>query len=180
MRALALAVLVASSAAVAQGSMHGPGGISDTAASNNSHMISGFVFAPWYYGFGIGLGGRYTLPLAPKGLIDTVNDSVELEFGGDFWYAGNNYFGVGYSYTALGIPVEARWTFHVTDKFDLYAKLGLGLLFQFCSVNGYGYCSAVGPYIEGGPGLLYKLSDKLWLRAEGGYTGLRVGLGIAL
>ena len=44
-------------------------------------MISVWALLPYTYGFGVGIGGRYTLPLAPNGIIPDINESFEAEFG---------------------------------------------------------------------------------------------------
>jgi hypothetical protein len=156
-----------------------PGGIYDTAPQERSAKLSLFLIIPWWYGFGIGAGGRYELPLVPEGFVPTLNDSFELEFGGDVWYGSWSYLGGGYSYTGLGIPVEGRWTFHFSPKLAAYAKLGLGWYFHFWSgdVNGSAF-SGSGLYWNTATGAIYQISDSFWLRGELGYTGLKMGVSL--
>src|SRR5439155_16854599 len=122
-------------------------------------MISGFVFLPYYTGgIGIGLGGRYTMPIIDQGWISQLNDSVELEFGADVFYDSYPYaFGYSYSFFGLGVPIEGRWTFHITDKFSAYGKVGAGIALYFgnsgCVNCGY---SLVNPYFTGNAGVLFK------------------------
>jgi hypothetical protein len=162
-------------------SLRRSGWLLDASAQSRPQMLSFFLFVPWYYGYGIGGAVRYAIPILNDGFIPKLNDSVEIEFGGDIWTASYGGFGFnGGGYTALGIPIEGRWTFHITDKFSAYGKVGIGWVIVVGSrsdgvVAGYGG----GIYTTAGPGVLYKLSDAISLRAEFGYSGLRGGIGIA-
>jgi hypothetical protein len=161
----------------------GEGGLRDAGPHQRGSMLSVFGLLPWGYGYanGIGAAARYTLPLIHEGFIDSYNDSVELEFGGDVWFGGQRFGAVRYGYTGLAIPVEGRWTFHLNPKLSLYGKLSLGWYFNFWSSNvaeldnlSYG-----GLYWNTGVGALYQLSDALWLRGELGATGLKAGVGFS-
>jgi hypothetical protein len=152
----------------------------DTGPHERSSMLSVFGIVPWWYGFGIGAGARYGLPIAPEGIVSTINDSVELEFGGDIWYGSWGYLGVSAHYTGIDIPAEGRWTFYLTPELAAYAKVGLGFSLRFWGSN------AVGSGFSGGglswntaTGILYQARDSLWLRGEVGYTGLKLGVGWA-
>jgi hypothetical protein len=156
-----------------------PGGLYDTGPHERSAKLSLFGIIPWWYGFGIGAGARYELPLGPEGFIPTLNDSFELEFGGDVWYGRWSYAGFGYSYTGIAVPVEGRWTFHFSSKLAAYAKLGLGWYFNFWSgdIGETGF-SGSGLYWNTATGVIYQLSDSFWLRGELGYTGLKLGVSL--
>ncbi|MCY1083306.1 hypothetical protein [Archangium lansingense] len=149
------------------------GALLDRSPQTRDHMISVFAFPSWYYGLGMGAAARYTLPIVHDGFIPSLNDSVELEFGGDIWFGGSG----GFTYTALGIPAEGRWTFHITDRFDAYAKIGLGWVLAFTNTSGVN--SVGGLYVTGGPGVAYRVADAVALRAEIGNFGLRAGVGFA-
>jgi len=152
-------------------SEHGSG-IRDTGSHQRSSKLSFFGILPWWYGFGIGAGARYELPLVHDGFISTLNDSVELEFGGDVWYAG---FEGGY--TGLMIPVEGKWSFHLTPRLAVYGKVGLGLSFFFWS-SSFSNNSATRLHLNGATGALFQLNDSLWLRGELGYSGLKFGVSL--
>jgi hypothetical protein len=155
--------------------------LNEAGPHTRSSMLSLFGLLPWGYISGIGLAARYTLPVAHDGFIDSINDSVELEFGGDVWFGGRSFGTLRYSYTGLAIPVEGRWTFHLNPKLDLYGKLSLGWYFNFWSSNVEGLegLSYGGLYWNTGVGVLYQLSDALWLRGELGATGLKAGVGFS-
>lgn len=156
----------------------------DTSPQERRPMLSAFGILPWWLGFGIGIAPRYTIPLVHEGLIPSLNDSIELELGGDFWFSTWRYFGVDYSYVGLAAPVvEARWTFHFSPRLAAYAKMGFGLNFWFFQgrVPGATYESSWGGfYPNGASGVIYQLNDVLSIRGEAGYLGLRVGVGLKL
>lgn len=154
------------------------GALLDASPQNQKPQISFWGFVPWSYGIGIGGGARFAYPIVPNGFIPMLNDSFELEGGADIRYA--TYFGLSYSYVGLAAPiVEARWTFHITEKFAAYAKVGLGWSFAFGSYYGAG-AWAGGFYWNAGPGVLYKFGDSIYVRAEIMSQGLRVGIGLDL
>jgi hypothetical protein len=161
------------------------GGIRDRGPHHRPQMISFFAGLPFYYGFGLGVGFRYTIPIVHDGFIGTINNSVELEFGADMGLFFPVY---NYALFGLGIPAEGRWTFHITDKFSAYGKAGLELglaigNYPYYAYGGPGlgfYSGAFGFIPVFGPGLLFKVSDKIHLRAEALTTGVRGGIGIQL
>jgi hypothetical protein len=154
-------------------------GLNDTGPHTRSSMLSFFGLLPWGFGNGLGAAARYTLPVIDDGFVDSLNDSVELELGGDIWFGGYSFGTVRYGYTGLAIPVEGRWTFHLNPKLDLYGKLSLGWYFNFWTSNieGVQGLNSGGFYWNTGAGALYALSDTFWLRGEIGATGLKAGVG---
>lgn len=143
-------------------SMRTPGGLFDATPHTRKGGLTVFAALGWWSG--IGVGGRYTLPLIADGFLAELNDSVELEFGADAYFFGWS------SYTTLDIPLEGRWTFHILPNFSAYAKVAIGveLWLQPGGVT-------IGPLFNIGPGILYRLSDSFLVRAEAGNRGLRVG-----
>ncbi|MBZ4414956.1 porin family protein [Myxococcus sp. RHSTA-1-4] len=155
-----------------------PGGLFDTSSTERGPTLSFFGILPWWYGFGAGAGARYTLPIVKDGFISNLNDSVELEFGGDFWFANYGALGADYGYTGLAIPAEGRWTFHITPKFSAYGKVALGYAFHFWSDDVGDDFDTGHVYWDATSGVLYQLSDSMWLRGEVGYAGLKAGIGL--
>ncbi len=154
-----------SSSAPVDSGMRSPGGLFDATPQTRKSQLSIWANLGWWYGFGI--GGRYTLPLVADGFIPELNDSVELEFGGDFYF-GSWYYG----YSTIDIPVEGRWTFHILPKLALYAKVAVGVDIGLAPGG-----VIIGPLFNIGPGIVYNFSDSLVLRAEAGNRGLRAGVG---
>jgi hypothetical protein len=176
--AVSLSLVAGSASAQESSAVRQPGGLLDRSPQERSPMLSFFGILPWWYGFGGGVGARYTLPIVPNGFITEVNDSVELEFGGDIWFASYGVLGSDFGYTGLAIPAEGRWTFHITPKFSAYAKVGLGLVVRFWNDDVGDDFDGAGLYFDSAAGVLYKLNDSLSLRAEAGYAGLKGGIGI--
>jgi len=171
--ALAASSIPANAYAEEEG-IHAAGGLLDTSSHERPQQFS--IFGMLYgYGSGIGVAGRYVLPIVKDGFIPTLNDSVELEFGADIWYGWGwgyySYFGTSANYLGVAPVAEGTWTFHFFPKFDAYAKLGLGVAF---GTNGYG------PYFYpvGSAGINYRFADRLAFRAEVG-NHLRAGLSFA-
>ena len=151
-----------------------PHALMDASPQTRHQMLSFFAELPYYYAYGVGVGAgaRYTLPIVPDGFIPKLNDSVELEFGVDL-----SYVLLGAGYIGIGIPAEARWTFHITDKFDAYGKVAVGWVF---GVGAYVGPTVGYPYFSTGLGVLYKLTDSLSLRGEIMSGGLKGGIGFDL
>ncbi len=189
-RTVVAALLLATTATRADDSpFRGPHGLFDKSPQDRSSELSIWAGLPWYYGYGLSTGVRYAMPLVKKGFLPKVNDSFELEFGGDYSYAGYGW----YSINVLDAVAAGRWTLHLTSNFATYAKLGLGLSYvsssatcgPYGSAQGYGphyrgygtYCSGVSPVVDGGVGILYNVSSTIALRAETTSFGLRGGVG---
>ncbi len=156
------------------------GSLLDASDQHRDMQLAFFVGLPWsyWYGFPIGLGARFYVPIVHNGFIPPVNDEFGIEFGADFWGA----IVPSYFYANVDLPVDVKWNFHITDRFAAYAKAGLALQFYinrqgYC--GGYGYCGVVGAYPSGALGIEYRVASKLLLRAEAG-TWVRIGLGINL
>lgn len=162
------------------------GALLDRSPQERDNMISIFVGLPYRgYGFGPGVGGRFLLPIVKDGFISALNDEIALEFGADlsFLFGYTGFRGTVLLSPVLGIPVEALWNFHLTNKFAVYAKVGLVLELGFANYYGYlGYAPGFGVALWpiGGVGLMFKVSDKIVLRAEAGYPWLKIGIGFGL
>jgi hypothetical protein len=126
---------------------------------------SGFAFG----GFGIGVGGTFYIPLVKDGFIPPVNDEFGIDFGADLlFYPG--YAGAVFS---MYVPVSVLWTFHFTDTFAAYAKVGIALRIW------PGFVAPVFPDLVSVVGLNWMFSKSIGLRAELGYPGIKVGILIA-
>ena len=116
--------------------------------------------------FPIGVGGVFYIPLVKDGFISPVNDEFGIDFGADVVF----FPGFGGSSLAFWIPVSALWTFHFTDTFSAYAKVGVALRIW------PGYINAVYPDFTTALGLNWMFAKSVGLRAELGYPGIKVGI----
>ena len=98
-----------------------------------------------------------------------LNDSFEIEGGLD----ANIYFGSTYP-LAIGVIAAPRWTFHLIPKLSAYFALNFGLIIYAGRLY-----SAFDFIVNPAIGILFKLTDTLYLRAEIGAYQIKAGLGIA-
>lgn len=172
-RFIVLWLLATSSLAFAQSdgnsAAHRSGHLLDRSDQERPMLLSAHLVLPYrYFGFGgfpIGLGATFYIPLVKNGFIPPVNDEFGIDFGADA------FFFPGYRYTfLLWIPVSLLWTFHFTDTFAAYAKLGVAL--RFWPGDPYPFL----PDFIGALGLNWMFSRSVGLRAEVGYPGFKIGL----
>lgn len=152
--------------------MHRSGFLLDRGTHERHMLLDPHVVLPYgYFGFGgfpIGVGASFYIPLVKDGFIAPVNDEFGIDFGADV------VFFLGYSYPfALWVPVTVLWTFHITDSFSAYAKVGVALRIW------PGYLNAVWPDFVSAVGLTWMFSSAIGLRVEVGYPGVKVGVAIA-
>jgi hypothetical protein len=134
---------------------------------------------------GIGVGGRFTLPLEPNGVLrhPRVKDEFTLELGADFVHyedrVGVPGFFVDYSWNGVLLVGGAAWNFWFTPRFALYPKLDVGYFFGWYGGDDdfgpYGRYDFDGIFIQGAAGVIYRFQT-MALRAEAGSGLLRVGL----
>jgi hypothetical protein len=142
------------------------------------------------YDSGWGLGVRYKMALAPKGVIgpnaSNIRDEVDLEFGVDLVNYDYRYnvppFDYGYSWTSIRPRVGVMWEFWFTPQIALYPKLDLG--YEFGWFNGWdapGNPPAWnGLFLEPSLGFIWQFRPTTSLRVEAGSEGLKLGIGFAI
>jgi len=155
-----------------------------------NHSLSAFLDVGYGFGYatGFGVSGRYQFILVPDGLIDSpkVRDEFGLEVGLDFFHVGWSLGNSSYSYNEFTPVVGAVWNFWLSDKFALYPKIDLGYHIGTVSATVGGQsvdASAISfsaLYFQGTGGLVYRVSDAIGLRAEAGWSSLRLGAAITL
>ncbi len=137
---------------------------------------------------GIGVGGRFTLPIVPQGILHSprVRDEFTLELGADFVHYSDRVglppgpF-VDYSWNGFLAVAGGAWNFWFTPRFAAYPKLDVGWWSGWYSHwdPGLGYTRASfdGLFLQGALGIIYRF-DRVALRAEAGSGLLRIGLGV--
>ena len=77
-----------------------------------------------HFGAGPALGVRYSIPIVHNGFVPTINNTVSVSFGGDFYWVkidSDEYA------TALGFPVTLQWRFLFTSRWSAFGELGVNL-----------------------------------------------------
>ncbi len=116
----------------------------------------------------------YAIPLAEDGLISSLNDSFDLEFGGLFSY-GSGAFWNNQVHSGLLLSGGVRWNFFLTEKWSALAPLKLKFT---VFANGY---TGLLLYPALSLGALYQLGKVVHLRMEAGNPfGFSLGLAFDL
>jgi hypothetical protein len=103
------------------------------------HLTLAF-FIPTAGSSGVGLGGRFTIPIVRNGFIPSINNSVGIGFGLD-WISYNGCYrrwGNPYScpnFQAFVLPVVMQWNFFLSTHWSVFGEPGLAI-----HVNSYGDC----------------------------------------
>jgi len=155
---------------------------------HDSRPMSGSIlgYLPWWYGIGIGAIGAFEIPIVPDGFIPALNDHISIEPA--FMIARVSYFsslaGVDSDTAILYRPsIAGMWSFHISSKLRVFGAFSLGLthVSRKYEVAGTKYDPSYNYfYGELSGGVFFKLTDKLALRGEAGWQGVRGGLTILL
>jgi len=138
---------------------------------------------PWG---GVGVGARVMWPLGLPQLLTNarVHDRWALEAGADLLHWSYNFgnpgiAGFNYSWTEFLPVVGIMWNVWLNEQFAFYPKAEIGYAFGWFSdwQGGGPQPTYGGLFADGAVGALYKLSGGLTLRAEAGYSGLKLGAG---
>ncbi len=89
---------------------------------------------------GVGLGGRFTIPIVRNGFISTINNSVGIGFGLDWVHYNGCYRGWGNPYDCPNldtfyIPVVMQWNFFLSTHWSVFGEPGIAI-----THNAYGSC----------------------------------------
>lgn len=87
-----------------------------------------------WWGYGAAAGARFGIPILHNGFIDSINNAVYLNFGGDFYfirYRPCNGGGCDWEYhPGFGIPVALHWEFYFNQTWSAFAELGVNVFFH--------------------------------------------------
>jgi hypothetical protein len=131
---------------------------------------------PWG---GIGIGGRFMIPLGIPGVVHSpsVHDAFAVEVGADYLQWNHGTVNGDYTWSEVLAVGGFMWSFWLTDSFALYPKADLGYAFGWYSGFDYpGRPRYGGLFLSGDAGAIYKLNSGLSLRGELGTDGLKAGV----
>jgi hypothetical protein len=170
------------------------GGIKDNGPHVRPMMASALLYTPWRYGFGFGVKLGFEIPLVHNGFIPSINNSFSIEpyfgLGWNNYNRGTNFGLIDDDFAAVEFTpgVSVLWSFYFSSQFRAYAAIHTGVTI----VNPYyagdndrvdddGLDNDIDFHFELAPGIVYKLNDKIALRAElGWWSGIKGGIAILL
>jgi hypothetical protein len=182
-RIVVLASLLAPSPALADDTIKHPGDHPQYSVEIEPHLDLG-LFNGFYGATGIGVGGRFTIPIVDNGFVKTINNSVGIGFGAD-WLHYSSCFYTGFvggcSANYLIFPVVMQWNFFVAQSWSVFGEPGLAIYKGFYNAcdpafrdchepAGFGVLPAV--YVGG----RYYFSEHLALTMRVGYPTFSVGV----
>jgi hypothetical protein len=174
----AVMTLLISSPAAAQTPASEPGELPESGPSSAGLSAWGILG----YGNGIGIGGRFMLPVAPEGLLhnERFKDQLAAEFGVDLLRYSYSFRIDDYGFMAF-LPVAGLlWNIWVSDNIALYPKLDLGYAVGFLTGwnDAWGSRPTYGGFFwQTSVGAIFK-TRSVALRLELGNGLLKAGVGI--
>ncbi len=138
---------------------------------DGEHREIGLSALGGVYFTGFGGEGRMSIPVAPTGAIDGLNESFAIEFGAGYQYFVEPKPG----FSRVTFPLMVRWDFHLTPLWTVYGAVGAagGLPLGRSDPAMFGYhgyvwwITSIGAFLHLGSGAA--------LRMEIGSLGLLVG-----
>jgi hypothetical protein len=104
------------------------------------HLALAF-FVPTAGSSGVGIGGRFTIPIVKNGFISSINNSVGIGFGID-WISYNGCYRGAWAnpyycnnLQAFFIPIVMQWNFFLSTHWSVFGEPGLAI-----THNSYGAC----------------------------------------
>jgi hypothetical protein len=146
-----LASLVVSRAARAEESIiRHPGDHPNYTFEIEPHLDFAF-FLPTAGSTGVGVGGRFTIPVLRNGFVPTINNNVGIGFGLDWLHYNGCYYRGYYAYYPYGcdnldsfwVPVVMQWNFFLATHWSVFGEPGLAIVYQNFG-NYYGCRDVVG------------------------------------
>jgi hypothetical protein len=103
------------------------------------HLALAFV-VPTAGSSGIGVGGRFTIPIVKNGFVSSINNSVGIGLGLDWIHYNGCYRYWGdpancVNFETFLLPVVMQWNFFLSTHWSVFGEPGLAISF-----NSYGNC----------------------------------------
>jgi hypothetical protein len=123
MRPLLIALLLAPALAHADSTIKHPGDHPDYKVEIEPHGLVGLhKFGGVADKDAFGAGVRFSIVLVENGFIKSINNSVAISFGADFFFASHN---------TLFFPVAMQWNFFVAQRWSVFGEPGLAVGHSF-------------------------------------------------
>jgi hypothetical protein len=153
------------------------GSIKDVSEKRRPYGVSLDAYMPWLGGFGGGFKVSAEIPIMHNGFIPSINDSFSLEPRFMFSYQSWSSFQARDDLYVMGFTPAAAavWSFYFKTNLRLYAFVALGFTIVKAAnfeVNGLSNRF----YHDVGPGMYWDFAQHWSLRAELGYSGMRLGI----
>lgn len=77
------------------------------------------------YGTGVALGARFGVPVLDNGFVNTIDNSVYINFGADLYNTYSRRLdrrGIG-----IGVPIAMQWNFNFTEDWSAFGEVGINL-----------------------------------------------------
>lgn len=92
----------------------------------------------WYVPYthsntGIGIGGRFSIPIVENGFVQTINNSVAISFGIDWIHYDGCFFNGNCAVDYLHFPIVMQWNFFVARRWSVFGEPGLDIYHGFFS-----------------------------------------------
>jgi hypothetical protein len=129
---IALSAMMAKKARAEELVIRHPGDHPNYSVEIEPHLLAALLITR--AGDGIGLGGRFTIPIVKNGFVSSINNNIGIGFGLDWaHYDGCYYYyyyapGLGYdcpSFNTFIIPVVMQWNFFLSRHWSVFGEPGL-------------------------------------------------------
>ncbi len=127
------------------------------------HGLVGFA-GPFKRHLDFGAGFRGTLSILDGGFIKTLNNSVGVTFGGDFFFRD----------TTLFLPVAMQWTFWLSTHWSVFGEPGVAFALRDFDTKG----DVFHPLLMAGG--RFHFNDVVALTLRAGYPAMSVGVSFFL
>lgn len=134
-----------------------PASADDTIKHPGDHIsysveVEPHVLVGWdgiYNEGGLGLGGRFSIPIVQNGFIPSINNSVAISFGLDWLHYSDCYYyfraaGYGCGANYFQFPIALQWNFYVAKRWSVFGEPGLYIYHGVFDTNYGGYCNGPG------------------------------------
>jgi hypothetical protein len=142
---LAFSALAAKEARAQESIIRQPGNHPNYGIEIEPHLLASFLLTR--AGEGVGIGGRFTIPVVKNGFISSINNNVGIGFGLDWAHYNGCYYYYYYdprfgydcpSFNTFIIPVVMQWNFFLGRHWSVFGEPGLAFEYgTFGSCPGY-------------------------------------------